>query len=77
MAMIRKGQVAITPANDMKAQSDFIAALFGVAAKPELLSGLCLTYVRVCNGTVPTALRLDPDAGYCPTSEPPSFDPLS
>jgi transposase-like protein len=32
MAMIRKGQVAITPANDMKAQSDFIAALFGVAA---------------------------------------------
>jgi transposase-like protein len=32
MAMIRKGQVAITPANNMKAQSDFIAALFGVAA---------------------------------------------
>src|SRR5215211_9388734 len=32
MAMIRKGQVAITPANDMKAQGHFIAALFGVAA---------------------------------------------
>jgi transposase-like protein len=31
-AMIRKGQVAIAPANDMKAQSDFIAALFRVAA---------------------------------------------
>jgi transposase, IS6 family len=32
MAMIRKGQVAIAPANDMKAQSNFIAALFSVAA---------------------------------------------
>jgi IS6 family transposase len=32
MAMIRKGQVAIAPANDMKAQSDFIAALFRAAA---------------------------------------------
>jgi hypothetical protein len=32
MAMIRKGQVVIAPANDMKAQSDFIAALFSVAA---------------------------------------------
>jgi transposase-like protein len=32
MAMIRKGQVAIAPASDMKAQSDFIAALFRVAA---------------------------------------------
>jgi transposase-like protein len=32
MAMIRKGQVAIAPANDMKAQSNFIAALFRVAA---------------------------------------------
>ena len=32
MAMIRKGQVAIAPANDMKAQSDFITALFSAAA---------------------------------------------
>ena len=32
MAMIRKGQVAIAPANDMRAQSAFIAALFRVAA---------------------------------------------
>jgi transposase-like protein len=32
MAMIRKGQVAIAPADDMKAQSNFIAALFHVAA---------------------------------------------
>ncbi|QRM33705.1 IS6 family transposase [Microvirga sp. VF16] len=32
MAMIRKGQVAIAPANDMKAQRDFIAALFSAAA---------------------------------------------
>jgi transposase, IS6 family len=32
MAMIRKGQVLNSPANDMRAQSDFIAALFGVAA---------------------------------------------
>jgi transposase-like protein len=32
MAMIRKGQVAIAPANDMKAQGNFIAALFRVAA---------------------------------------------
>jgi transposase-like protein len=32
MAMIRKGQVVSAPANDMGAQRDFIAALFGVAA---------------------------------------------
>lgn len=32
MAMIRKGQVAIAPANDMRAQSNFISALFSVAA---------------------------------------------
>ena len=32
MAMIRKGQVAVAPANDMKAQSDFIAGLFNAAA---------------------------------------------
>ena len=32
MAMIRKGQVLNAPANDMQAQRDFIAALFGVAA---------------------------------------------
>jgi transposase-like protein len=31
-AMIRKGQVASAPANDMKAQSDFITALFSAAA---------------------------------------------
>jgi transposase, IS6 family len=32
VAMIRKGQVASALANDMKAQSDFIAALFRAAA---------------------------------------------
>nr|WP_262300214.1 transposase [Microvirga sp. HBU67692] len=32
MAMIRDGQVAIAPAKDMKAQSDFMAALFRAAA---------------------------------------------
>jgi transposase, IS6 family len=32
IAMIRKGQVASAPANDMKAQRDFIAALFIAAA---------------------------------------------
>ncbi|WP_154661178.1 IS6 family transposase [Microvirga lotononidis] len=32
MAMIRKGQVVGVPANDMRAQSDFIAALFRTAA---------------------------------------------
>ncbi|QRM33604.1 IS6 family transposase [Microvirga sp. VF16] len=32
MAMIRKGQVVGVPANDMKAQSDFIAGLFNAAA---------------------------------------------
>ncbi|QRM33661.1 IS6 family transposase [Microvirga sp. VF16] len=32
MAMTRKGQVAIAPANDMRAQRDFIAALFSAAA---------------------------------------------
>ena len=32
MAMIRKGQLVGAPANDMKAQRDFIAALFGTAA---------------------------------------------
>jgi transposase-like protein len=32
MAMIRKGQVVGAPANDMGAQRDFIATLFGVAA---------------------------------------------
>jgi transposase, IS6 family len=32
MAMIRKGQVATAPANDMQAQCDFIATLFGAAA---------------------------------------------
>jgi transposase-like protein len=32
MAMVRKGQVASTPANDMKDQRDFIAALFSAAA---------------------------------------------
>jgi transposase, IS6 family len=32
MAMVRKGQVASVPANDMKAQSDFIAALFNATA---------------------------------------------
>lgn len=32
MAMIRKGQLTSIPANDMKAQSDFIARLFQVAA---------------------------------------------
>jgi len=35
MAMNHKGKVAIAPENDMKAQSDFIAALFRVAAQPE------------------------------------------
>jgi transposase-like protein len=32
MAMIRKGQVVNAPANDMRAQSDFIATLFRAAA---------------------------------------------
>jgi transposase-like protein len=32
MAMIRKGQVVGAPANDMSAQRDFIATLFGAAA---------------------------------------------
>ncbi len=32
MAMIRKGQIARAPANDMGAQRDFIATLFGAAA---------------------------------------------
>jgi transposase-like protein len=32
MAMIRKGQVVSVPANDMRVQSDFIAALFGATA---------------------------------------------
>jgi IS6 family transposase len=32
MAMIRKGQVASAPGNDMRAQSDFIAALFSAAS---------------------------------------------
>jgi transposase, IS6 family len=32
MAMIRKGQVASAPPNDMKAQSEFIATLFNTAA---------------------------------------------
>jgi transposase-like protein len=32
MAMIRKGQVVGVSASDMKAQSNFIAALFGTAA---------------------------------------------
>jgi transposase, IS6 family len=32
MAMIRKGQVVSVPANDMKAQSDFMAALFSATA---------------------------------------------
>jgi transposase-like protein len=32
IAMIRKGQVASVPANDMRAQSEFIAALFSAAA---------------------------------------------
>jgi transposase, IS6 family len=32
MAMVRKNQVATAPANDMRAQRDFIAALFNAAA---------------------------------------------
>jgi len=32
MAMVRKSQVATAPANDMRAQRDFIAALFSAAA---------------------------------------------
>lgn len=32
MHMIRKGQVAMIPVNDMKAQKTFIASLFAVAA---------------------------------------------
>lgn len=32
MATVRKGQVAVIPANDMSAQATFVAALFGVAA---------------------------------------------
>jgi transposase-like protein len=32
MAMTRKGQVVSVSANDMRAQSDFIAALFGATA---------------------------------------------
>jgi transposase, IS6 family len=32
MAMIRKGQIVRAPANDMGAQRDFIAALFGTAS---------------------------------------------
>lgn len=32
MAMIRKGQVAIVPANDTRAHSTFIAALFSAVA---------------------------------------------
>jgi transposase-like protein len=31
IAMLSKGQLASIPANDMKGQSDFIAALFSVA----------------------------------------------
>ncbi len=30
--MVRKGQVAAIPANDMPAQATFIASLFGIAA---------------------------------------------
>ena len=32
MAMVRKGQIAAIPANDMSGQASFIATLFGVAA---------------------------------------------
>jgi transposase-like protein len=32
MAMVRNGHVAVAPANDMRVQSDFIAALFSAAA---------------------------------------------
>ena len=32
MAMIRKGQIVRAPANDMGAQRDFVAALFGTAS---------------------------------------------
>jgi transposase, IS6 family len=32
MAIIRKGQVVSAPANDVGAQRDFIAILFGAAA---------------------------------------------
>ena len=32
LAMVRKGQVLAVPANDMAAQSTFVAALFGAAA---------------------------------------------
>jgi IS6 family transposase len=32
MTMVRKGQVASVPSNEMRAQSDFIAALFSAAA---------------------------------------------
>jgi len=32
MAMVRKGQIAGAPANDVRAQSDFIATLFAAAA---------------------------------------------
>jgi hypothetical protein len=57
MAVLRKGQVVHAPANDMGAQRDFIAVLFGTAARPEVLSGSRVTYVRVCNGTVETEDR--------------------
>ena len=32
MAMVRKGQVAAIPANDVSTQATFIAHLFGIAA---------------------------------------------
>lgn len=32
MAMVRKGQISAIPANDMPAQSAFVAALFSAAA---------------------------------------------
>ena len=32
MAMVGKGQISSIPANDMPAQSAFVAALFGAAA---------------------------------------------
>ncbi len=51
MAMIRKGQVVRAPANDMAAQRDLVAVLFGAAALPASLSGLYLISVRNCNGT--------------------------
>ena len=46
------------PANDMKAQTDFITTLFSAAARPGRPTGSHMTCAKTCNRTCSPGLRV-------------------